>query len=117
MATKNRLQRLTESTGDRDRSELIDFCDRCGLVPISEVELRKPVRTGGEVGSVRMVPLAGAPSLEATINDGRGTITAVFFGRGRIAGITPGRRVIVEGVAAKRGNQILLFNPTYQLLP
>jgi hypothetical protein len=64
-----------------------------------------------------MVPLAGAPSLEATITDGRGTITAVFFGRGRIAGITPGRRVIVEGVAAKRGNQILLFNPTYQLLP
>jgi len=114
---KSRLKRFTESTGERDRSGLIEFCAEEGFVPIADIVPRKMVRTGGEISSVIMVPLAGAPSLEAVVSDGVGSITAVFFGRGRIAGITSGRRLIVEGMPVKRGNRILLFNPIYYLLP
>jgi hypothetical protein len=52
-----------------------------------------------------------------TVNDGLGSATAVFLGRRHIAGITPGRKMIVEGIAAKFGNRFLIFNPLYTLLP
>ena len=52
-----------------------------------------------------------------TVNDGLGSVTAVFLGRGSIAGITPGRKMTFEGVVGKQGNRYLVFNPTYTLLP
>ena len=66
--------------------------------------MRKPVRVGGEVRSIRIVPRAGADALEATITDGHGVLTAVFLGRRKILGISPGRRVFLEGVVAKDGS-------------
>ena len=58
----------------------------------------------------------GAASLEATVQDGRGTVTAVFLGRRKIPGMSPGRRVMLAGVAGKDGNRYLVYNPEYQLL-
>jgi hypothetical protein len=77
---------------------------------------RSRVRVGGEVRSVRIVPRAGAPAMEVTVNDGRGSVVAVFLGRRRIAGMSPGRKVAVEGVVARDGNRYLVFNPIYELL-
>ena len=74
-------------------------------------------RVVGEVASVRIVPRAGAPSLEVGISDGRGAVTAVFFGRKKIAGLTPGRRVVVEGMVAPLNNRSFMYNPVYELLP
>ena len=74
------------------------------------------MRVGGEVRSVRIVPRAGAPALEVTVSDGRASIVGVFLGRRKIAGLSPGRQVALEGVAARDGKRYLLFNPIYELL-
>jgi hypothetical protein len=58
------------------------------------------------------------------VQDGRGTMTAVFLGRRKIAGLSPGRRVALEGVATKHrspgnpegGKDALMYNPVYELL-
>ena len=55
--------------------------------------------------------------MEATVKDGHGSVVAVFLGRGRIRGMTPGRRVKLEGVVLEEGNQQLVYNPTYELCP
>ncbi len=116
MALKKGLKRLTTTVEELDRQNLCSFVDALGVTPTTEIVPRRPVRIGGEVRSVRIVPRAGAPALEVTISDGRGSATAVFLGRRKIAGLTPGRKVTVEGVAGRHANRFLIFNPRYTLI-
>lgn len=111
------MRRLTAPIEELDREQLSEYCASLGLTKTTEVVPRQRVRLGGEVKSVRVVPRAGAPALEVTVSDGSGTATAVFLGRRAIAGITPGRKMTFEGVAAKNGPRTLVFNPIYTLLP
>jgi len=116
MALKKIVERLTKPVEVIDREQLSAFCDARSLAPMDTIQDRHPVRVGGEVRSVRIVPRAGAPALEVTVTDGRGSIVGVFLGRRKVAGMSPGRRVALEGVAAQQGNRLLLFNPVYELL-
>ena len=116
MALKKGLKRFTTPVEELDRQDLCGFVDALGVTPTTEIVPRMQVRIGGEVRSVRVVPRAGAPALEVTISDGRGSATAVFLGRRKIAGLTPGRKLTVEGVAGRQANRFLIFNPRYTLI-
>jgi hypothetical protein len=115
VALKKFMERLTKPTDEIDREKLTSWCDVRGGTPLDAVEYRSPVFVAGEVRSVRIVPRAGADALEATVMDGRGAITAVFLGRRRIGGFTPGRRVVLEGVVTKHGAERFMYNPIYTL--
>lgn len=118
MPLRKLVDRVTKSVEDTDREVLASFCDDLqGLVHLDELPLRVPVRFGGEITSVRIVPRAGAPALEVTISDGRASVVAVFLGRRKIAAMKPGRRLIAEGVATARGPQRLVYNPWYRFIP
>jgi RecG-like helicase len=116
MPLKKLVERLTKPVEDLDREQLGAYCDARALAPMNAIEVRQPVRVGGEVRAVRIVPRAGAAALEVTVTDGRGSVVAVFFGRRKVAGMSPGRRVALSGVAARNGNRYLIFNPAYELL-
>jgi hypothetical protein len=116
MALRKMVQRLTTPIEELDREKLEAFCDELGVTTMSDITPRAPVRLAGEVRSVRIVPRAGAPALEAAVTDGRGSVTAVFLGRRKIAGISPGRRLVLDGVAARDGTRLLIYNPEYLLL-
>ena len=116
MGVRNFVKRVGQSTEDSDRVRLTAFCDTLGVTPLDALPLRTPVRFAGEVTSLRIVPRAGAPAIEATVKDGRGSAVAVFLGRGRIRGLTPGRRLILEGVVLAEGNEQVTYNPAYELL-
>ena len=87
-----------------------------GRIAIAEVQLRSHVKIIGEVTGLRVVPRAGSPSLEMTINDGSGSALVVFTGRRRIAGIDPGRALEIEGVAREEHGRVIFLNPQYTLL-
>src|SRR5262249_22638911 len=89
---KKLVERITRPVEDIDREQLGTFCDARHLTPIDEIVAREPVRVGGEVRSVRIVPRAGAAALEVTVTDGRGSVVGVFLGRRKIAGLSPVRR-------------------------
>jgi hypothetical protein len=125
VAMRKFVEKFTKPVDEQDREQLVTWCTERGGTPIDDLQLRQPVRVAGEIRSVRIVPRAGAASLEATVQDGRGSVTAVFLGRRKIAGLSPGRRVMLEGVATKHkssnsagssGNDCLMYNPVYQLL-
>ena len=116
MAFRKGLQRLATPTEELDRQALTEFCTVRGFTPMDQMQARTRVSTGGEVKSVRIVPRAGAPALEVTVSDGRGSVVGVFLGRRKIAGMSPGRKVAFEGVAARNGKRYLVFNPVYELL-
>ena len=117
MGVKNLVSKLTKPVEEHDRETLVEFCSQLeGCHPADGLQPRQPAKVVGEISSVRIVPRAGAPSLEVAVTDGRGTVTAVFFGRKKIAGLTPGRRLVVEGMVAPLGNRSFMYNPVYELL-
>jgi RecG-like helicase len=118
MGVKDLVNRLTKPVEDTDREKLVQFCSQlAGCQPCDQLEPRTVARVVGEVSSVRIVPRAGSPALEVGVTDGRGVVTAVFFGRKKIVGLAPGRRVVIEGMVAPLNNRAFMYNPVYELLP
>ncbi len=117
MALRKMVERLRTPVEELDRQKLSQYCSLLGATPLDAIEPRRPIRAAGEVRTVRIVPRAGAAAVEATVTDGRGSITAVFLGRRKIAGITPGRKLVLEGVVSVEGSQRLVYNPVYRLMP
>ncbi len=117
MAFKNLRRRLTASADELDRDRLCNHYAALGLTAIDEAPRRIPVRVGGEVQALEVVPRAGSPSLEVVFSDGNGKAVAVFTGRRRIAGVSPGRGILVEGVGRDERGRLVLLNPAYTLLP
>ena len=116
-ALRKLVERLTKPVEEQDREKLEEFCSKLGVTPCDQVAPREPARVAGEVQTVRIVPRAGSPSLEVTVSDGRAQVVGVFFGRRKITGISPGRRLVLEGVAARQGGRTYMYNPIYELLP
>ena len=86
------------------------------LADLGSVPVRKKVIVAGEVQGSQVVPRAGSPSLEITIEDGTGRATAVFTGRRRMGGLCVGRRIILEGVGRSEGARVIFLNPAYTII-
>ncbi|HVL26757.1 MAG TPA: OB-fold nucleic acid binding domain-containing protein [Acidimicrobiales bacterium] len=119
MSLKQRLRSLTAPMAELDADKLREFCaghPQC--CPIDAAQPRQEVSLVGEISGLRIVPRAGSPSLEATISDGSGSVVVVWTGRRRIAGIAPGKRLIINGRGAPIGpsRRLLFYNPRYELL-
>lgn len=107
---------MTKPVEEFDRERRVDFVSLCGAVPLDAVQPRTRVRVAGEVTAVRIVPRAGASSLEITVNDGSGKATAIFFGRKTLAGLSPGRRIVFDGLIQQQRGRLVIFNPAYDLM-
>jgi hypothetical protein len=99
-----------------DRQRLASRFKGEGQPSMADVPRRERVIVTGEVTGIRVVPRAGSPSLEVTLNDGSGTVLLVFTGRRRIAGVDPGRALRIEGVARFDHGRLVFLNPHYTLL-
>jgi amino acid transporter len=84
---------------------------------IASLPERIPVAVVGEVTATRVVPRASSPWLELTVDDGSGTIVALYTGRRSIPGIEPGRLVRFEGVLGREQARLVMRNPAYTLVP
>jgi hypothetical protein len=116
MGLSDLKRRLTSSVQQLDQARLQERYQGLGLVKIADAPLRVPIRLGGEVQETRVVPRAGAPSLEVTVSDGTGRAIAVFTGSKKIHGLGLGRGVLIEGVGRLERNHLILVNPAYTLL-
>jgi hypothetical protein len=114
---KDLKNKLTATVEQLDDQRLQHRFTGIGLTPIGAIEMRRPVRLGGEVKQIRMAPRAGSPSIEVIVSDGSGEATAVFTGRRSIGGMDHGRGIVLEGVAFVERGRIVVFNPAYTLLP
>ena len=119
MVLKGMLKGLRTPASELDLDRLRKSCAEVpGMTPIADIQPRQEFSAVGEISSLRIVPRAGSPALEATISDGTGSLTAVWTGRRQIAGVGPGRRLVVRGRANPSGprGRILVYNPVYDLL-
>jgi len=107
--------RLSQTVEQLDEERLVARYDELDTIEIGSAPLRESVTVGGEIQGLQVVPRAGSPSLEVTISDGTGRAVAVFTGRKRLAGVDPGRTIVVEGVGRNERGRMLLVNPAYTL--
>jgi hypothetical protein len=87
-----------------------------GTVPVAEVAWRHRSRVTGRVRSIRVQPWGGVPTLECTLVDDTAGLLVIFLGRRAIAGIVPGRHMIVDGMVGAHHGSLAMLNPDYQLL-
>jgi hypothetical protein len=109
--------RFSASVDDLDKARLQDRYCGVDVTSIGDAPMRTPVRLRGEIQGIKVVPrTTGGSSIEATITDGTGKAIAIFLGRRHIAGLAPGRGVIIEGVGRRSGGRTVVLNPAYTLL-
>lgn len=109
------LQRLTSSQEELEARELQRDVHNTGCLRIEDCGDRQRVSVGGTLRNVTLRPRSGTPALEAELYDGSGTVTVVWLGRRRIAGIEPGVSLTVEGRLSMQDGNRVIYNPRYQL--
>jgi RecG-like helicase len=87
------------------------------VTPISQTKWRQHVRVGGRISGLRVQPVAGVPTLEATLVDETGSLSLVFLGRRQVPGIQIGARIVAEGRAGEHQGRLAIVNPAYEIVP
>lgn len=111
------LSRITTSQEDLDAEAVRHDTSDLGCAPIARCGDREQVTVTGTLRSVTLRPRAGIPALEAVLWDGTAELALVWLGRRRIAGVTPGRKIVASGRVALVDGRRVLYNPRYELRP
>ncbi len=117
---KSRLRTSISRWANQDRDEARELrkdTRKAGLVCIGEVDDRERIIVQGTLRTVTLRPRGGVPALEAELYDGTGSLSLVWLGRRRIAGIAPGTVVRVEGRSGLQDGVRVMYNPRYALRP
>jgi hypothetical protein len=118
--TTSRLRTGLRQWASQAHAEAVDLqkdAVKAGCRCIDDVPDRELVTVQGTLRTVTLRPRGGVPALEAELYDGTGTITLLWLGRRRIAGIFPGRSIRVSGRIGVHGGVRTIFNPRYDLRP
>ncbi len=109
------LRRLTGHVAELDAHELQEDSARLSCVPVAELRRGQLVTIAGRLRAVVYTPRETHPTLAAELFDGSSSIELVWLGRRRIAGLEPGRRVLVRGRVGDHDGKLAIYNPWYQL--
>lgn len=118
MPETSRLRRALNrwgSAADQEARDLRADTAASGRMEIAEAPDRARVVLRGTLSTVTLRPRGGVPALEAELYDGSGTILLIWLGRRRIIGISPGRRIEVEGRIGVHDGDRVIYNPRYDL--
>ena len=110
------IQRFTASELDLAAAEEKEVAARHGGTLCEQLAARRRACVCGTLRSVTLQPRGGAPTLQAELFDGSGTVVLVWLGRRRIAGVEVGRRMTAEGMVVTDDGRRVIFNPRYELL-
>ncbi|TIC83831.1 DNA-binding protein [Nocardioides sp. GY 10113] len=119
MPEKSRLRRTISrwaNSHEAEARELRRQFSGTGVVCIADAPNRETVHLRGTLRTVTLRPRGGVPALESELYDGTGTVTVIWLGRRRIAGIMAGRGIEVTGRIGEQDGVRVLYNPRYELL-
>ena len=102
------------------RAEMTEITPQAGpgqCTPIAESKDRQVVDVAGMLRAVTLRPQGTSQVMEADLWDGTGSVTLIWLGRREIAGIQPGRRIVVHGRLTCIRGERAIYNPSYELRP
>lgn len=109
-------QRLTASAQRLDAADLRVEVQERACNAVRSCDRGQSVQLVGRLRAVVYTPSATVPKLKAELFDGSDSIELVWLGRRRIAGIEPGRRIVVRGRVGTHDGRRAIYNPWYELL-
>jgi amino acid transporter len=117
IVTPDKAEPVPPAPPDQPRVTAPDIELPEGCVPIATAQYRHRGRFAGRVQALGVTPLSDVPVLEIRLTDGTGTITLVFTGRRKIAGVKAGTRLIADGMVGQHDGRLAIFNPLYEFVP
>jgi hypothetical protein len=87
-----------------------------GVTPIGAIQQPGKVSVEGRVRVVEIRSVERNSVLACEISDSTGDLTALFYGRSRIAGLMCGSRVRFRGPVGIKGGAPVMVNPAYELI-
>jgi hypothetical protein len=87
-----------------------------GVTAIGALGATRKAAVEGRVRAVEIRPVENSCVFEATIADGTGALTVMFYGRTHIPGLEPGARIRLAGKVSMRADGPAMINPAYELL-
>jgi hypothetical protein len=87
-----------------------------GITDISALGTARKAAVEGRVRAVEIRPVEHSCVFECVIDDGTGTLAAMFYGRTGIPGVSPGARLRLEGKVSLRADGPAMINPAYELV-
>lgn len=113
-----RLRRFTADQKDLDAEDLLSDVHRtAGCQPVANCQRGQLTTVTGRLKSVVYLPEGNAPTLEAELFDGSGSVVLIWLGRRQIPGIEPGRTLTARGRIADNAGRSVIYNPWYELSP
>ena len=110
-------RRLVDSAHNLDADDLANNSDECHAERCGELNVGEVTTVQGRLRHVVYTPRDSVPTVEAELFDGTGSIELVWLGRRRIAGIEPGRSIVVTGRVGEHDGRRAIYNPRYELRP
>ena len=86
------------------------------MAPIGKITWRKRAHVEGRVSAIRSAPSNATPTVEVEIWDETGGVTLQFLGRREITGLEVGSQLKAEGMVGENNGQLIILNPSYEIV-
>jgi RecG-like helicase len=86
------------------------------ILPIGSITWRKRAQVQGRVNSIKSAPSNASPSVEVEVWDESGGVTLQFLGRREITGLEVGAQLRAEGMVGENNGQLIILNPSYEIV-
>jgi len=86
------------------------------ILPIGKISWRKRAHVQGRVNSIKSAPSNSSPYVEVEVWDETGGVTLQFLGRREITGLEVGAQLRAEGMVGENNGQLIILNPSYEIV-
>jgi len=86
------------------------------ITPIGSISWRKRAHVQGRVSSIKSAPSGSSPLVEVEMWDESGGVTLQFLGRREVAGLEVGSQLKAEGMVGENNGQLIILNPSYEII-
>jgi hypothetical protein len=86
------------------------------ILPIGNITWRKRAHVQGRVNSIKSAPTNSTPFVEVEVWDETGGVTLQFLGRREITGLEVGAQLRAEGMVGENNGQLIILNPSYEIV-
>jgi RecG-like helicase len=86
------------------------------ILPIGSITWRKRAHVRGRVSSIKSAPADSSPTVEVEVWDETGGVTLQFLGRREISGLDVGSAIKAEGMVGENNGQLVILNPSYEII-
>lgn len=84
---------------------------------VSEAGPRVRLVATGNICGFSLIDIGGSRSASYRLDDGTGQVDLVFLGRPRVAGLSCGTRLTIEGTCRMEQGKLTVWNPLYRIEP